>query len=136
MIKATNTNEQVVLDLFSALNSNDMKLAREKFSNDIKWTPMYKGYAGEGVYEGERIFTDFLASVRGIFGEGDPQHAVSTLFSSGDTVVAETHCTGSIPAKERNYDNDYCWIFQISDGKIHNIREYFDSATTIRTLFE
>jgi ketosteroid isomerase-like protein len=132
MVTARNPNEQVVLDFFAGLNNGDLDVVRAQLAPDIKWRPMVTGVAG---YDAETIFTDLLAYLRGIFAPGDPQQAVGLVVSTGDTVVVETRCTGAVPSKDNGvYENDYCWVLEMHDGKIRTIREYLD-IDKIRAFF-
>jgi uncharacterized protein len=132
MVTARNSNEAVVLDFIVALNCDDMDAVRALLAPEIRWTAMMKGVPA---YDAESIFTGLLAYLRSIFASGDPQQAVRTVASGDDTVIVETRCTGVVPAKEnRLYENDYCWVLELKDGKIKSIREYFD-AETLRAFF-
>ena len=132
MVIARNSNEKVVLDFFAGLNNNDMDAVRAQLAPEIKWTPMVKGAPA---YDSESIFTGLLAYLRSIFAPGDPQQAVQMMTSADDIVVVETHCSGAVPSKENSlYENDYCWVLEMKNGKIKTIREYLD-VDVVRSFF-
>jgi hypothetical protein len=83
---------------------------------------------GMGTHRGRvGIVDEFLAPVRGLFVDGDPQNEIVSLIGKGDLVAVETHGTGTF-RNGRPYDNRYAWIVEIRDGMIYAIREYMDTA--------
>ena len=51
---------------------------------------------------------------------------VDTIASRGPLVMVETHSGGQL-ADGRPYQNLYAWAVEVKDGKVHALREYFDS---------
>lgn len=127
---AESDNEKLVRRFFEeGLNSDDLEKMRAFFHPDATWTPMAKpGIPGAGVHRGRKgIVDEFLAPVRGLFVDGDPQNSIENIFGKGDFVAVETHGTGKFK-NGRDYDNRYAWIVEIRDGTIFAIREYMDTA--------
>jgi ketosteroid isomerase-like protein len=60
---------------------------------------------------------------------------VSTTFrglhADGDTVVAEVRLEATL-AHGGHYDNDYCFVFELEDGRIRQVREYMDTQRGAR----
>ena len=54
---------------------------------------------------------------------------IDRLVSEGDVVVAETSGTAET-LDGVAYNNTYCQIFTIRDGRISQVKEYFDTALT------
>lgn len=46
--------------------------------------------------------------------------------AEGDTVLVEHRMTAQLP-NGRSYINDYCFVYQVTDGKVSSIREYMDT---------
>lgn len=130
-VTAKNANEQLVLDFFEVLSSGDLERLRGFFHDTSVWHPKVKGIAGEGEHVGMDIIDLFLAPVRGMFEAGDPKVHVTNLFSDGDTVGVESSSTGRT-LDGKVYENDYAWVFRISDGKIDRLHEYMDSFYTAK----
>lgn len=133
-VTAANENEQVVLDFFEVLSSGDLEKLRGFYHDKSVWEPKVKDIAGAGKHVGMDIIDKFLAPVRGMFEAGDPKIHVHTMFSAGPMVCVESNSTGKT-ADGKVYDNDYCWVFEISNGKVDSMREYMDSLYTAK-LFE
>jgi uncharacterized protein len=55
------------------------------------------------------------------------------IFADGDTVIVEAKGNNLARSGVR-YDNDYCLVFRLEDGKIREVREYCDSILTERAL--
>jgi len=128
-IKAKNANEQLVLDFFDVLSSGNLEALRAFFHDKSVWQPKVKGIAGAGEHVGMAIIDLFLAPVRGMFEAGDPKVTVTNLFSDGDTVGVESYSTGKT-MDGKIYENDYAWVFRVSNGKIDRMHEYMDSHYT------
>jgi hypothetical protein len=134
--KAANADEQLVLDFFDTLSSGDLEKLRTFYHDQSVWEPKVKDIAGAGKHIGMDIIDKFLAPVRGMFEPGDPKVHVHNMFSrakdsGGAWVCVESNSTGKT-GDGKIYDNDYCWVFEISNGKIDAMREYMDSHYTAK----
>ena len=49
-----------------------------------------------------------------------------TVAAEGDVVVVEHRLSATLP-NGRPYVNDYCFVYQVRDGKVWRIREYMDT---------
>ena len=130
-VTAKNANEQLVLDFFEVLSSGDLERLRGFFHDKSVWQPKVKGIAGAGEHVGDDIIDLFLAPVRGMFEAGDPKVTVTNLFSDGDIVGVESYSTGKT-MDGKLYENDYAWVFRVSNGKIDRMHEYMDSHYTAK----
>ena len=127
MVAAKNANEQAVLDFFQTLSTGDLDALVPHLHVDASWEPMVRDIPGAGRHHPrDAVINDFLAPIRGAFVEGDPKTYVDVMMSDGDRVVCETHATG-LKADGKAYNNRYCWVLELKDGKVLNIREYMDS---------
>ena len=124
-------NEQLVLDFFDVLSSGDLEALRQFYHERSVWEPKVKDIAGAGKHIGMDIIDKFLAPVRGMFEPGDPKVHVQNMFSAGPWVCVESYSTGKT-LDGLVYENDYCWVFEVSNGKIDKMREYMDSHYTAK----
>jgi ketosteroid isomerase-like protein len=131
MVQAANADEQLVLDFFVVLSSGDLEKLRTFYHDTSVWEPKVKDIAGSGKHIGMDIIDKFLAPVRGMFEPGDPKIHVGNMFSRDGWVCVESNSTGKT-MDGKIYDNDYCWVFEISNGKIDAMREYMDSHYTAK----
>ncbi len=127
MVTASNTNERMILDFFTALSSGDLERVRSFLHPEATWTPQVRDVPGAGVHKGHKgIIDEFLTPVRGLFAPGDPKVVVDTIASNGSLVLTETRGVGRLK-DGRSYSNLYAWAFEVQNGKIMAIREYMDS---------
>jgi uncharacterized protein len=49
-----------------------------------------------------------------------------TVIAEGDVVVVEHRLSATLP-NGRPYVNDYCFVYEVRDGKVWRIREYMDT---------
>ena len=120
-----------MLDFFEVLSSGYLQALRRFFHEKSVWQPKVKGIAGAGEHVGMAIIDLFLAPVRGMFEAGDPKVTVTNLFSDGDIVGVESYSTGKT-LDGKVYENDYAWVFHVSNGKIDRLHEYMDSHYTAK----
>jgi len=55
-----------------------------------------------------------------------PRNEFRSLVAEGPLVFAEHRLTAALP-NGRPYLNDYCFAYEVRDGKIQHIREYMDT---------
>jgi uncharacterized protein len=127
--------KQVVQRYLDALVDGDVDAIRESFAEDATWT-IYGDLPIAGPWTGrDQIVDDFLVTVTGsLFEPGSQRFEFPTLIAEGDTVALEWSVKARA-ASGADYDNSYCGIFIIRDGKIQTIREYLDSGYAAHALF-
>lgn len=121
-------NERLVRNFFAVLSTGELDNIRATLHPDASWTPMVTSVPGVGVHKPRDVIVDeFLASVRGLFEDGDPKTTVNNIFCKGNVVCAETRALGKMK-NGNTYDNLYCWVIEVKEDLIYAIREYMDSA--------
>ena len=127
--------KEVVRRYLDALLAGDLEAIRECFSEDAVWT-MLADLPIAGPWHGrDRIVDDFLTAVGAeLFEAGSHEFEFPTLIGEGDTVVLEWRVRARTAAGA-DYDNRYCGIFVVRDGRIGEVREYLDSGYAARTLY-
>ena len=131
---STNTNKQIIRDFFAALSTGNMARVRELLHEDVAWTiigdtPVSKTFHGIDSFE-----TGIIAAV---FKQIDPAAGVrvdiTELIAEGDKVVARAQ--GTIKGLYGPYNNTYCHVFTVRDGKIVDNTEYLDTLLVERSLY-
>ena len=56
------------------------------------------------------------------------------ICAEGDTVVMQHRFRATL-ANGRSYDNEYCFVFKVRDGRIAEMREYMDTLGGFRQIF-
>ena len=120
-------NKQVVREFFSAMSDGNLEGALAVLAADIVWTiigdtPVSKTFRGLKDLEGNLV-SEISRRVKlevGITLE------VVELIGEGDKVVARVQ--GTCEAKHGPYNNTYCHVFTVHDGKIVEDIEYLDTS--------
>jgi len=59
---------------------------------------------------------------------------IENIVAEGNSVVVQGHATGRVTKSGRPYNNVYCLVYKIVEGKIHRLTEYCDTEL-ITTAF-
>ena len=131
----TDTSPRAVLARYlDALLAGDIDAVRDSFAPDATWT-LRGDLPIAGTYHGrDAIVDDFLGSAGALFEPGSQQFEFPTLLADGDTVALEWTVRARSAGGEE-YDNAYCGIFVVRDGRIAEVREYLDTEHARRVLF-
>jgi ketosteroid isomerase-like protein len=123
---STEKNKEIVRTFFEYGNSGDMDACLGLLSDNLVWTDVGTSIFA-GTYEGkEKVLNELLGPLfsrlkNGIFTE------IENIIAEGDLVVAlssgKAETLDGIP-----YNNSYCQIFKITEGKISQVIEYCDTA--------
>ena len=119
-------NKQVVLDFYEAGARGDMDTCFGLLADDVTWTNI-GSTKFSGTYVGKQALAeDLLGPLFGQLKAGIASR-VERLTAEGDIVVAETTGTAET-ADGRPYNNTYCQVMRIRDGRIAEVKEYMDTA--------
>ena len=118
-------NKKIVLDAYACLGRGEPEGFYDSLSDDVEWV-----FTGSHRYA--RTFKGRAEIKTGLFGslgellEGPIQLRILSVIAEGDKVVIEAK--GEARAKNgKDYNNDYCIIVTLRDGKITEMREHLDS---------
>ena len=119
-------NKQLVLDFYAAGARGDMDACFAMVADDVTWTNI--GHTKfSGTYAGKQALVEQLLGP--LFGQLKAGIAseIERLTAEGDVVVAQTQGTAETH-DGTSYNNTYCQVIRIRDGKIAEVKEYFDTA--------
>lgn len=125
-------NKRLIRSFYEAGNRRDMDACLALMADDVTWTNIgTTKYSG--TYEGKQaLVEDLLGPVFGQF-EGGLESTLDNVVAEGDWVVVQSR--GKATTKQgRPYNNTYCHVFRIRDGKVVAVTEYFDTEFTAHTL--
>lgn len=131
-LKAETGNERLVIEFFNT--SGNWDRVRAILHEDATWNHQVRTVSGDipawAVHRGHGgIIDDFLKPGSAKLFLDGPKVRLDTLVSKGPLVLAEAHSEGFL-ADGRPYENLYAWAFEMRDGKIFVIREYYDTHYT------
>lgn len=126
------STKNVVKSFFSAGNSGDMDACFGLISDDIKWTSVGTTSLS-GTYVGkEELMQKLLGPLFGQLKAGIHMRIIQ-LIAEGDQVVAYTSGTAET-LDGRPYNNTYCWIVRVVDGKLAEVTEFGDTELITATF--
>ncbi len=116
-------NKALVRKAYEGLSLSD-SVFMDCLSEDATWT-FYGTHTFAGTFKGKRDIQDRLLAPIAKIVESFKFH-IDNLIAEGDQVVVEGR--GECPTKDgRAYNNTYCIVVTVRDGKISRIREHLDS---------
>lgn len=127
-------NKELVTKTWSAFGSGDLKTAFANMSDNVSWLVPGSMPGVSGLKRGKDEITKFVSGIGTTFPEG-LKSEFRKVYCDGDTVVVELTNRGKT-ARGKQYENEYCFIFEIEDGKIRRIREYVDTQKAKELLFD
>lgn len=118
--------EAVVRQWFDRVSKGDGPGAMELFDPEVSYT-LQGTTPVSGTYSGlQSVVDDFLVPWRKQI-DGEIVLDVSEVITQGDRVVVL--CRGRAKTVfGHDYDNEYCFVFRVRDGRITHVNEFLDTA--------
>jgi uncharacterized protein len=134
-----NTTKQIVINAWKAFATRDPAQIEAVFTEDAIWSaPPGNATAkalGHDEHELDRAFiVNFMSREFSTLFVADVQSTPRGLIAEGSTAVLETRFHAKL-ANGRIYDNDYCFVIEVKDGRIHRMREYMDTQRGFRCIY-
>jgi len=126
------TNKQIVIAAYAALNAGDPAGYFARLASDVRVTIFGSHRLARTFHGKEDIMQNQVPVLRAKL-EGSIKLHVKNVVADGDQVVVEA--LGEARTQDgRDYNNSYCIMLKLRDGKIAEIREYMDTELT-KTIF-
>jgi uncharacterized protein len=139
-IEITMDSQQTVMALYSAYASGDPRQIADLLHDEVVWiapagnaTQVALGLGkpedagaprGANDLDRDAIVTFMAYNFSRFFQSAD--NVFRTIVSAGEVVVVEHRLSATLP-NGRSYVNDYCFVYEVRDGKVWRIREYMDT---------
>ena len=121
-------NKQIVLDFYDAGARGDMDACFALLADDITWTNI-GSTKFSGTYSGKQALVEDLLGPLFAQLKAGIASSIERLTAESDIVVAQTsgaaETIDGVP-----YNNSYCQVIRVHDGKIAEVKEYFDTELT------
>ena len=119
-------NKQVVTDSYAAGAHGDMETCFALLADDVKWTNI-GDTKFSGVFSGKQALVEKLLDPLFSQLKAGISSEIERLTAEGDVVIAQS--VGTAETHDGTpYNNTYCQVMRIRDGKIAEVKEYFDTA--------
>ncbi len=125
-------NKQLVQQIYADSANRSGTTFVDHLADDVRWGVTGQ-YSWSGSYEGKDAILDgLLGHLRTLL--VDRARTVAFNFiAEGDYVVVEAKGDNVTKTGVR-YDNEYCMVWRLENGRIKQIKEYCDSALVERAL--
>ena len=131
----TRTDPRAVLEAYlDALAGNDVDAIAQSFTEDATWSVHGNLPVFSGTKRGRAAIMEFLLGSRSLWEPGSDL-TFGEITAEADRAVLEWRKTGVGSATGLPYDNEYCGVFVVRDGRIAAVREYLDSQHAAEVLF-
>lgn len=128
----TAANKKLIEQVFADAASRSGTTFFDSASDDVRWTVTGQ-YSWSHTFVGkEQVFNGLLGHLRSLL-QDRARTVAHNIVADGDFVVVEAKGDNVTKAGLR-YDNDYCLVFRMRDGRIVEVKEYCDSALVERVL--
>ena len=119
------TNKQMVKATWQSFVKGDLKTAFSNMSDEVSWLIPGNLSNLSGLRRGKAAILEFARHAATIFPNG-LETQISRVYGDGDTIILELTNRGKL-ANGRDYENEYCFVFEVEGGKIRRVREYVDT---------
>jgi uncharacterized protein len=121
---STAENKKMIRDAFDAWSRGDGRGFFKLVADDVRWTvigstPISRTYTSKSDFRNAlRAMSEHLA--------GELKVVVRDVIAEGDKVAVqfESHATGK---NGTAYDQTYCWILRMADGRAREVIAYLDT---------
>jgi len=124
-------NKQVALRFIEAMSTNDPAGAAATLAPD--GAAVTKGFSKFAGTRKAELVIAAIESFKTLFPEG-LRLSVNTVLAEGDRVVVEAEGHG-VTAEGKPYENQYCFVVTLRDGRIVQFNEYLCSALAEEVLW-
>jgi ketosteroid isomerase-like protein len=125
---------------WKAFASRDPEVIRAALTEDATWTAPARnatqvalGLPIDLLDSREGIILFLVSHFRKLFPHG-AEFEFTKIIAEGDVVVFEQRMRATT-INGRQYDNRYCWVFEMEGARVRRIREYMDTFGGYRMIF-
>jgi hypothetical protein len=127
-------NKQLMQRIFAELSNGNDKPFLDAMADDMKWQWMGSGQWSRTFDGKAAVLEELWAAVRATLVA--PYKVIASRFiADGDFVAIEALGQNTTP-EGKIYNNRYCWVCTLREGKIRELNEYMDTDLVTRTFQE
>jgi uncharacterized protein len=132
MSNPNHPGKRLLQTIFAGLATGDSRAFVDSMADDFCWT-LTGTTNWSGTYRGKEAVMNEL--MRPLFANFETRYinTAQRFIAEGDWVVVE--CRGNVQTKRgKRYDNQYCWVCRVEDGKLKEVIEYMDTELVAAVL--
>ena len=128
----TADNKKLMQFIFDELSKGNDQPFVEAMADDMQWTWMGSGQWSRSFVGKQSVLGELWSAVRATL--KPPYKVIAHRFiADGEYVVVEASGQNTTP-DGKSYNNKYCWVCRISEGKLHELNEYMDTQLVTETF--
>lgn len=124
--------KQRIIEVMTALAEGNDQPFLDAMHRDIRWIWMGSGDLSRTFDGKESVLNELWQSVKTDIAQPFRVQA-NLILAEGAYVVVEGQGNNKTPSG-KEYNNRYCWIMKMVEGKIVELREYMDTDLVRRTF--
>ena len=118
-------NKQLIQDMFAELSKGNPEAFLGNMADDVEFT-IIGSTKWSGTFNGKQELVEKLLGPLGSQLESGITITPSNFIADGDFVAMQAK--GKSTTKSgKSYDNTYCQVFQVVNGKVQRVTEYLDT---------
>jgi uncharacterized protein len=126
-------NKKLMQQLFADIAVGNRKPFLEHIADDVVMRVSGRYSWSQTIRGKEALFRDFYGHLASVLADANRRTVAHRFIADGDHVVVES--VGDMRTKAGvPYNNEYCLIYRLREGKIVEITEYCDSILCERVL--
>lgn len=125
-------NKQLMQHIFAELSEGNAKPFVDSMADDFRWT-VTGTTKWSKTYDGKQaVLTELFGTLRAKIGD-KIRTTAHRFIAEGDHVVVEARGNNTTKAGIP-YNNTYCFVFRIADGRVKELTEYLDTELVTAAL--
>jgi ketosteroid isomerase-like protein len=123
---STQENKRIIAEIFDGFSRRDGAMFAERLADNASWVVTGSNSWSHRFKGKDAIYNQLFSQVRSQL--TDRMRSIAQRVIAEDDLVVVEARGDNIAKSGARYDNHYCLVFQLADGKIVEVREYMDSA--------
>jgi ketosteroid isomerase-like protein len=129
----TTANKQLLEDIYAQISRGNLQPLLDSMADDIQWT-IIGSTAVSGTSRGKQEVIDkLLKPVRSRLADGPIVFQPERFIAEGEYVVMQAHGRATA-LSGKPYNNTYCIVCRIVDGKVKEMVDYVDTELITSAL--
>jgi uncharacterized protein len=125
-------NKQLMETIFAELVVGNSRPLVDSMADDFRWiitgnTKWSRSYDGK-----QAVLNELFTALRSTL-DGKIRTTAHRFIADGEYVVVEAR-GNNVTKSGKRYDNSYCYVFRLSDGKLREMTEYLDTELVTAVL--
>ncbi len=124
-------NKKLLADIFEQMSLGHARALSDAMADDFRW--IFPGdWSWAGIWEPKSVVLEQL--LRPLMAQfTEYRNTAETIIAEGDRVVVQARGQG-VTTRGETYDQTYCFVFRVSEGKLREVVEYCNTALVERVL--